>query len=118
MDRIELIPLVGVTCGGWRQAASAKQLLAVPGVAAALVSEDRSQVTIERCIGASSIGCRYPRCWLPKYSRLDHDCVGSRQWCELLWWECGRLLLSAVWGDVEYSPHHVLVIQRNDHDDE
>ncbi len=45
MDRIEL-PVGGVTCGGCAGRVSAA-LLAVPGVATALVNDDRSQVTIE-----------------------------------------------------------------------
>ncbi|NBU65440.1 MAG: heavy-metal-associated domain-containing protein [Chloroflexia bacterium] len=45
MDRIEL-PVGGVTCGGCAGRVS-KALLAVPGVATALVNDDRSQVTIE-----------------------------------------------------------------------
>lgn len=45
MDRIEL-PVGGVTCGGCAGRVS-KALLAVPGVASALVNDDRSQVVIE-----------------------------------------------------------------------
>ena len=45
MDRMEL-PVSGVTCGGCASRVS-KALLAVPGVQAAVVNDDRTMVVIE-----------------------------------------------------------------------